>query len=424
LVVDGKSYEVFSKLNGGGVAEASTQAPLTQGLSLLILLMAFGGGLLLNLMPCVLPVLSVKILHVVDQPQGKSPLGSSLAYTLGVLVSFWVLAAVILSFRAAGEELGWGFQLKNPWVVYALMVTFLVFALNLFGLFEVGLSLVGIDQKAKPGHGVGASFFSGVLASVAATPCSAPFMGTAVGATLTLAPFSAVLVFTALGLGMAFPFLLAGFVPAWTKYLPKPGAWMLTFKQVLGFVLMGTVAFMLYIMSVITTDSEYLLWVCLSLVVISVGLWIWGKWALPGMPHAGRYRVLGWAMIVLAILMVVPEESYEDEWRPFSEAEIQKTLANGQAVFVDFTAKWCLSCKVNEKAVLSRPETFELFRSQNMVPFKADWTKADPVITKALEKLGRNSVPVYVIYRPEAPTKPVLLPQVLTTSIFESYVKK
>lgn len=430
-VLDGIAYSMKPQWMNRDVASAtgskvSMGTKIPSGIPWLVLGAAFLGGLLLNLMPCVLPVLSIKILHLVDQPKGQSPLSGSVVYTLGVLMSFWVLAGVLLGFRSAGEQLGWGFQLQNPMVVFALMLMFFVFALNLFGVFEVGLSLVGVDQKVQGKHGWGASFMSGVLATLSATPCSAPFMGSAMGATLTMSTGMAFLVFSFLGLGMAFPFLLLGFVPSWTRYIPKPGAWMVAFKQGLAFMLMGTVAFLYYVMSTVVADAEQLLWAGFALVAVAFAVWLWGNWAQPHQSKALWFRCLGWAIILWAVSWVWPKSHDQLDhipWMPYKAELVDAAVSRGETVFVDFTASWCMSCKVNEKLVLDTSSMAEHFRTQGVKAFKADWSRRSDDITAALAKYGRNSVPLYLVFK-AGKTQPEVLPQVLSEQIVLDAISK
>lgn len=394
----------------GAQAEPSgaTEAPPLA----LMLLFAFIGGLLLNIMPCVLPVLSIKIMQLLDHRDGGTPLPAALAYTAGVLISFTLLALGLILLRGAGAELGWGFQLQNPLVICFLMGLFLLLGLNMFGLFEIGLGLVGVDERAKGKGKLLSIFGSGALATAAATPCSAPFMGAAVGYALTLDAAASLLIFFFLGLGMAFPFLMVGFFPAALKLLPKPGAWMLTFKQFMGFLLMATVAYLFHVLVTLVDDSDRILNVGLALVLLAFGAWVYGKGS-------------GWLNRVLVVLslagtvwMMGPTNKHIP-WEEFDEKAIEKHVGAGRPVFIDFTASWCTNCKVNERRVLETPETLALLQSTGVVPMKGDWSNLNEDISRYLAKLGRNSVPVYAVIDPRAPDRPKLLPEALLFSHLE-----
>ena len=379
---------------------------------LLMLFFAFLGGLLLNVMPCVLPVLSLKIMQLIDHRDDQLAWKPSLAYTAGVLISFQALALVLILLRQGGSELGWGYQLQDPIVICSLLALFLLLGLNMFGVFEIGVGLVGVDEKVKGKGHLLSSFGSGALATAAATPCSAPFMGAAVGFALTLDTSMNLLVFLFLGLGMAFPFLLVGFIPGALKILPKPGAWMVTLKQGMGFLLMATVAYLFHVLVTLVDDSDRILNVGLALVVISFGAWVYGR------SRTWIGKLLTIATMLVAAWLMGPTQKHI-EWKPFSEKDIQEELSAGKPIFIDFTASWCTNCKVNERRVLETRQTKELFRRNNVVPFKGDWSRFDPAITQYLAKLGRNSVPVYVVLDPKRPNDPKLLPETLSFSHLE-----
>jgi DsbC/DsbD-like thiol-disulfide interchange protein/cytochrome c biogenesis protein CcdA len=313
------------------------------------LLLAFGGGLLLNLMPCVLPVLSIKALGFA---QGEGGARHALLYSAGVLVSFWALAALLLALRAVGSQLGWGFQLQSPVTVGLLAALFLILALNLSGLFEFRFAFAGRPS----GH-----FLSGVLAVVVASPCTAPFMGAALGYAVLESGWRAFAVFTALGAGMALPYAALAASPGWRRYLPKPGPWMPRLKRWLAVPLYATV------------------------------LW------------------LGW---VFAQQVSLLDEGNDAAWEPYSAQKVASLGAAGRPVFVDFTAAWCVTCQVNKRAVLSRDDVMAAFRDKGVTLVRADWTRRDPEIARALSALGRSGVPVYVLYRPGR--APELLPELLT----------
>jgi thiol:disulfide interchange protein len=413
------------QLSAQKVAGNSPQA-VTSGGYLWLLGLAFCGGLILNVMPCVLPVLSLKIMHILKHRGGteQKPLTSSLAYTFGVLVSFWILAGCLIFFRQAGEGL-WGFQMKSVAVVCALMTIFLLIGLNLFGVFEMGLRLVGVDQKANHAQksGLWSAFGSGSLATLAATPCTAPYMGAALAAALTLPIAQAMLIFTALGLGMASPFIVVGLFPKALAFLPKPGMWMVQFKQGMGFLLMGTVAYLFYVVVALVEDHDRILNIAFSLVMISFGAWVYGQWAHKGRVQGWLARGVALTCMGLAVWLMQPRVQ-NLVWVQYSETELDRYLKNGQPVFLDFTASWCLSCKANERRVLEPIETARLFQRYGVVPMKADYTRQDPAITKALQKLGRSSIPVYVVYDPREPQREMLLPEILNYSDIETAFSK
>ena len=395
----------------------------------LSLLFAFVGGLILNLMPCVLPVLALKVLALAGhQGEAKASRRGGIEFTLGVVVSFWALAGLLLVFRAAGEKLGWGFQLQSPSFIVLLAALFVLIGLNLFGLFEVGTKLMGWSGSLASSGAGRMAFGSGVLAVAVATPCTAPFMGTALAAAFSQPAWVAFLIFTSLGLGMAAPYLVLAANPAWLRFVPKPGAWMVTFRQFLGFPMLLTALWLVWVYErqrggdagVVLTGA---------LLLVALGAWIYGKWDAPEKPDwvralAGIVAVvligtaLTFAMRFGATHVAVAEASPSADgvWQPYDVDKIAALRAQGKPVFVDFTAAWCLSCQVNQRVALDRPEVLAKFREKGVALFKADWTSSDPAITAALAALGRQSVPVYALYAPGSDA-PRLLPEVLTPGI-------
>ncbi len=371
---------------------------------LIYIAFAFLGGLILNLMPCVFPVLSLKILNFVKESKKRGvPLWHhGLAFSAGILVSFWVLAGTLLVTRAAGMQLGWGFQLQSPVILVVLSFLFFLFSLNLLGFFEIGASLT---RFAHPEAG---SFLSGVLATVVATPCTAPFMGTAIGFALTQGTAGAITIFSALALGLSFPYLLLSFFPALLRKLPKPGHWMVTLRQFLAFPLLATVIWLAWVLSV-QTHSATSLWI--GLLGAAFGVWLlrFRKW-------------LGFIIIVLsfahALYYASPSKTISTiPWEPYSEVRLEQALHSGRPVFIDFTAAWCLSCQVNERVAFSSTEVQRLFKSREVIALKADWTSKNKEITDALGTYGRNSVPLYIYYDPSCPGQPMILPELLTPKI-------
>jgi thiol:disulfide interchange protein DsbD len=360
-------------------------------------ILAFLGGLVLNIMPCVLPVLSLKILGFVEQANetDSKPVVHGMAFMFGVLVSFWVLAGILLALRAGGQALGWGFQMQTPGFVLFLAVFFFLFALSLFGVFEVGGGLMGVGA-GRDDSGLSGSFGSGVLATLVATPCTAPLMGPALGFALAQPAWASMLVFTTLGLGMATPYVLLTAFPALLKFVPKPGAWMESFKQFLGFMLMATVVWLMWTFGG-QTGNNALGIAMVGLVVAAMGAWILGRWGAPVKKKAVRTRarvaalvlVLGGFAVGMSVAKV-PEQAVSGkvhaaggmDWETFSPDTLQAHLSKGTPVFIDFTADWCLTCKFNEKRAFT-PEVAEAFKAKGVVTMVADWTTRDDVIGKS-----------------------------------------
>ncbi|HSQ80958.1 MAG TPA: thioredoxin family protein [Casimicrobiaceae bacterium] len=394
------------------------------------LVFAFVGGLLLNLMPCVFPVLSLKALGLAAARGAEKATmrAQGLAFAAGVVTTFVALAALLIVLRGAGEQLGWGFQLQSPAVVTALAVLFFALALNLSGLFEFG-SLVpsGMATWSHSNRQVDA-FASGVLAVVIASPCTAPFMGAALGYALGAAPQVTFGVFVALGLGMALPYVALAWFPAWRRVLPRPGPWMVRLKQLLAFPLYATVVWLVWVLGA-QLDNDAVLRVGVVLVVVAFALWAWRGYRGGGARGWGVVAVAG-ALAGLAIAWPLlgggraglPVDSAvspsggaqapgEGQWLPYSEARVAQLTDEGRTVFVDFTAAWCVTCQVNERFVLHSPAVREEFKRLGIVLVRADWTRRDPEITRSLAALGRSGVPVYAFYRKGRP--PQLLPEIL-----------
>jgi len=380
------------------------------------LLAALLGGILLNLMPCVFPVLAIKVLGFARQAGDHSGhRRSGLAYTAGVMVSFLALGGAMLALRAAGAQLGWGFQLQSPAMVAALAALFTLIGLNLVGVFEFGMAPASVCSAQVP-HPLANNFLTGVLAVVIASPCTAPFMGASMGVAIGLPAAEALLLFGALGFGMALPYLLAAFVPAVARVLPRPGAWMNTLRRLLAFPMFATVAWLVWVLgqqSGIDGAGALLgLLVCLAAIV----------WALT---LRGRTRmvVTGLVLATTAALasaiggnVVRPVEpvtaASSERWQPWSAARASELAAAGQPVFVDFTAAWCVTCQYNKRSTLADAGVLADFDAKNVAMLRADWTRRDPAITAALMALGRSGVPVYVL---QAPGKaPVVLTEILS----------
>lgn len=388
---------------------------------LMLLLFAVLGGLILNLMPCVFPVLSIKILSMVDSVGGDSHRmrTNGWAYTIGVVLTFAMLGGVLLGLRAAGQQIGWGFQLQSPWIVAAMAFLFFIVSLNFLGLFEMGESIMNsagrIDSK---GSHASASFWTGVLSVFVAAPCTGPFMGSALGAAVVLPPWAGLAIFVGLGVGMALPFLLLAYFPAWTKKLPRPGKWMETLRQFFAFPLLATVIWLLWVLQM-QTSGDAVVTVLSGLLALAFLLWWAGK-----VRHKILRAVLGLLMIASVIwplyglyggAKIEKVQESKSAWSPYNEKAIQQALGEGRAVFIDFTAAWCVTCQWNKKSVLDTKEIQDLFAAKNVFLVRADWTDRDEDITKALAAHGRASVPLY-LYQ-VADSKPRILPQLLTTSM-------
>jgi thiol:disulfide interchange protein DsbD len=402
-----------------------------------LLLFALLGGLILNLMPCVFPVLSIKALNVMQQAE-KHPAAvraKGLVFAAGVIVSMLCLAGVLLALRAGGEQLGWGFQLQSPLFVTMLVYLLLAVGLNLSGVFEVGGGLAGVGDNLTQGDSYSASFFTGVLATLVATPCSAPFMAPAVGAALTQAPVNALCIFAALGLGISLPFVLLSFAPGMRRILPKPGAWMDTLKQVFAFPVYATAAWLLWVVAQET--SPFGLGAALAGTIL-VALAAWSFQKARSSAGGRKATVLATAAISLILAVVLPIRfgnvaaaaapggpvragTGTDEWVPYSAARVAELNAAGKPLLVNFTASWCLTCMVNERNAFADDAVQKIFRDKKVTLMKGDWTNRDPAITKALADFGRAGVPLYVVYNSKpGSSDPVVLPQILTAGAVQS----
>jgi len=384
----------------------------------LALAFAFGGGLLLNLMPCVFPILSLKALGLAgSRGDDRHALRyDGVAFAAGVVLAFAALGIGLAGLRAAGEELGWGFQLQSPAVVTALAILFFVMALNLSGVFEFG-SLVpsGVASWSHANRHVNA-FASGILAVAIASPCTAPFMGAALGYALGERAQVTLGVFVALGLGMALPYFALAWFPQWRRVLPRPGPWMLRLKQLLAFPLYATVAWLVWVLAA-QVGIDAVMRIGMALVLVAFALWAWRTWraaarrAWSGVALIGAIAAMFVAWPLFAGGRGAPAPVAANGWQPYSAAGVAELAAQGRPVFVDFTAAWCITCQVNERFVLNDASVRDAFARSRTVLVRADWTRRDAAITEALAALGRSGVPAYVIYRNGR--EPQLLPEVL-----------
>src|SRR5947207_1804470 len=429
---DGKERAAW-QIPTSAIALVESAAPIPARGIFTFLLFGFLGGVILNLMPCVLPVISLKIFGFI-QHAGQSRqkiLRSGIAFAGGIFAWFIGLALLLIALKAAGREISWGgFQFTNPYFVLALSVIVLVFALNLFGVFEISL-----PQSATRGvlgwtgaQGDVGSFFQGVFATVLATPCTAPFLGTALGFAFTQSPAIILSIFFAIAAGMSAPYLLLCAQPAWLRFLPKPGPWMVHVKQFMGFLLLATLLFLLYVLGA-QRGLEGAIWASCFLLFVSIACWMKGSFIVATTSFAKRLIVFVLMLVLLigsGVYFIVGKfhlarlasanSQLHGDWQAFTPERLKTELEQGHSVFVDFTAAWCLTCKFNEANVLESGTVREAFRRHGTVKLKADWTNGDPVITKLLQQFGRPGVPLYVLYRSKS-EEPIVFPELLTKSI-------
>jgi thiol:disulfide interchange protein DsbD len=444
---DSEAYEVSAPVTPGETPTSTTTKPSgSSQLGALTALPAIGlaflGGIILNLMPCVFPVLFLKGLALVQSSgeERKHMRSHGFAYTLGILVSFWVIVAVLLAVRATGQHIGWGFQLQSPAFIAILASFLFLFALSLAGQFDIGLSLTSAGDSLARKEGLTGAFFTGVLATVVATPCTAPLMGAAIGFALSQSPAITFAVFTALALGLALPYLVLTIQPAWTRILPRPGAWMETLKHLTSVPLFATVIWLAWVYGRLHTgssgtESDHLAYLLLCFLVLGIAGWVLGRW--PGKLTASIV-----AIVVILLGLAIPlwqshgfspqaatssqasEATSEPSltWQPYSAQALEQAHAAGRPVFIDFTAAWCLSCQVNEKLVLKSPDVEHQLVTHHFTLLRADWTQYSPDITAALSAVGRSGVPTYVIYpaKGEANVLPELLTKPLVLSAIQS----
>jgi thiol:disulfide interchange protein len=425
---DNEAYEFTAPVTEGeipktagppkrGAAAAPTSVTVLGAIGL-----AFVGGIILNLMPCVFPVLFLKGLALVQSSGDERARMRShgLVYTLGILVSFWAIVAVLLALRSGTNQIGWGFQLQSPTFLAVLALGLFFFSLSLAGQFELGLSLTSAGDSLTRKQGYAGSFFTGVLATVVATPCTAPLMGAAIGFALAQPAWITFAVFTALALGLAAPYLALTIQPGWTKVLPRPGAWMETLKQLTAVPLFGTVIWLTWVYGRLFSGSatagkgvDRVADLLLGFLLLAIAGWVLAKWP------ANRKSTIA-AVILGALALAAPLYQRKDTtlvWQPYSQATLDQARAAGRPVFIDFTAAWCLSCQVNERLVLKSDEVQAQFRAHDVVLLRADWTQYDDAITRELASVGRSGVPTYVLYPVAHGTDVDVLPEVLTKAI-------
>ena len=416
---------------GAEMAAANENSPSSGVVRFLIF--GFIGGFILNLMPCVLPVISLKIFGFVQQAgQSRARIfRSGLAFIAGIFAWFLGLALVLVIIKSAGGQPVWAAQFTNPYFVLFMSAVVLVFALNLFGVFEINLpQWLSRRAVAAEGsmHGDAGSFFQGVFATVLATPCTAPFLGTALGFAFTQSATVILLMFGSIALGMSAPYFLLSAQPAWLKFLPKPGPWMVRVKQLMGFLLIATLLFLLSVLGA-QRGVAALIWTCSFLLVLSVACWMKGAFLTPLVSAKTRGLVL-----VLMLLLVIGSGIYfigdkfqsaaaaanptasSGAWEKFTPERLASELQQGHSVFIDFTAEWCITCKFNESTVLETAAVRTAFSERQIVKLKADWTNGDPAITKLLKQFGRPCVPLYVLY-PGGTAQPYVFPELLTKNI-------
>lgn len=411
LLTDGKQgFYVNSQFNGVAPTESSSAQSLW-----LLALMAFAGGLILNLMPCVLPILSIKALGM---QQGQPSTLTKSAYFLGVMASFMLFALVIILLKQSGTAVGWGFHMQEPWVIALLAFLFTFIALSLLDVAPSGGGLAGFGQSLIEGQGARSQFFTGVLAVIVASPCTAPFMAAALGVAMVSEPFVTLVLFASLGLGFALPLSLLFVIPALTKRLPKPGPWMQTFRQFLAFPILATVIWLVWIY-LQQTSSLAQLWLLSSLLLFSLAIWL-----------GSIFTKKAWLCYVLALAALLPILAQSNSNQTpsiassisFSQTKLQQLRKNNQVVLVNMTADWCITCKVNEQVAFSSTEFDQAIASENVHYLIGDWTNKNAEILEYLNQYQRSGVPLYVLY---AGTKSyTVLPQILTTDIVVNAIKQ
>ncbi len=437
----GERDAIAAAFEGETVDPAAT--PFTVGRFGLFILYGFIGGLLLNFMPCVLPVIGVKIMSVVknagDKP--RAVLLQGWMYTAGIVVSFWILAAVVIALQAVGQALGQGFQFQHlPFLVFVTALIF-VLALSMLGVFSLDLTSGGYQKAGELSSrkGLSGAFFTGFVVTAVATPCTAPFLGAAMGFAFTQPALVTITVFTAVGFGLAFPFTALAHKPDWLRYLPKPGMWMEYFKQAMGFLMLGAVVWLIWVIN-LSQGGDAVVWTVAFLFVLGIAAWVYGTFGNPAMSRVVRRRAR-WVIVVLLFAGVVGILEGQMSWRSavpasggragggdageaeitwvdFTPETVDELLATDQPVFVNFTAAWCLSCKVNERTSIEIARTRGVKEDTDAVFVYADWTNQNPEIAAFLRKFDRAGVPLYLVYGKDR-DNPEILPEILTPGIME-----
>lgn len=421
-------------------AVGATSSPFDHISLATAILFAFIGGMILNLMPCVFPVLSMKALSLVHLKDKDNAIARrhGMAYTAGILVSFMIVAGALLAFKATGAQIGWGFQLQSPLVILFLTYLFFTLGLNLAGYFDVNVSLAHAGDSLARQHGVKGSFFTGVLATLVATPCTAPFMAGALGYALTQPSYIALFIFLFLGLGLAMPYLILTFVPATRHKLPKPGLWMEQFRQFLSFPMFLAACWLLWVLSQqINHMGQFA--AILGMVAITFGIWCYKTRPKQTLSKAFfvTASLLSLVFVLATFFIIHPDGqttalhktvSQSPNWEDYSRVTLDEYLKGDEPVFVNMTAAWCITCKVNDKVAIDTESTRALFIKNGIKYLKGDWTNQNPEITLYLEEFGRSGVPIYVYYpRRDNDTgtrpQPVILPQILTPAIVEDTIK-
>ena len=416
LLGDGTAYAIHAPPGTLTAAAGAEVGGLLRYMGL-----AFLGGVILNLMPCVFPVLFIKGLALVESSRHHvtKVRAHGLVYALGIVVSFWAVVALLLGLRAGGRQLGWGFQFQSPGFLAVMALLLFFLGLSLAGMFEIGLTVTNTGSSLAARHGYAGSFFTGVLAMVVATPCTAPFMGAAIGFALAQSAAVSFAVFTALALGLAAPYVLLTLNPGWMRFLPRPGAWMEVLKQATAAPIFGTVIWLVWLFAS-AAGVDALAALLVAFLLVAIAGWILGRWPAKRVSSAFALTVIALAVVTpLYALWKFPAAatttSAQAGWEPYSRQAIDQYRAQGRPVFVDFTARWCLSCQVNERAVLDSNEVSRRLHDSGIVLMRADWTRHDEGIGSALSELGRSGVPTYAFYLPGQ--RPMVLPEVLTPGV-------
>lgn len=409
-----------------------------------MLLFAFIGGLILNAMPCVLPVVSIKLMQFVKESgEDRSKLVAlTLAYTAGTISTCVLLGLAVVIAQYAGASVGWGFQFQQPWFLVGMACLLTVMALSMLGMFYIQVSTGGKLDELSRKSGLAGSFFTGVVATILSTPCTAPYLGSAIGFAFAQSWWITLAVFAVIGLGLAAPYLVLGFNPAWKRFVPKPGVWMEYFKQGMGFLLLGSVIWLLFVLGRMI-GSDGVVGTMALLLAVSFATWLVNTFA--HVEASGNQKLMIWAIagVLVALpgwLLVAPAISVQKQltevselntnsgskiaWQDFSQEMVERQIKDNRIVFIDFTAQWCQTCKLNEFRVLASESVVSEFARLNVAAIKADWTFNNPAITEVLKKFGRSGVPFYVIFDPRHPENPILLSELLSVNDVLAALKK